>query len=463
MKRRRRSRRRRRGGLTRLQVAGEAGPCSVPGKRVLFVLHNHPSVQAGGSEAYTLNVYETLRRSGEFEPMIVARVNRPGQPGNRFVGLEGDPNQYLVEIPDEGYDFTFQTFRDKSLYTRDFADFLTTHKPDVVHFQHHLYIGCDLISAIRRILPSTPIVYTLHEYLPICNHYGQLIRSRNAGAGLCLEASPRRCHECFPDISHQAFFLRKRFIQSHFSEVDLFIAPSRFLLERYVDWGIPADRIRHEQHGFPAVTPVGNGATRPRNRFAFFGVLTPFKGIDVLLTAMQRLGPDFGGHLSIHATGKVQMPDESEEVQGELDRLLATTSGTVTFCGPYDHDRDMPRLMAETDWVVVPSIWWENSPLVIAEAFQHGRPVICSDIGGMAEKVTNGENGLLFRVGDPGSLAQVMGYASSLPGLWESLRAGIPAVRGMDDHVAALMEIYRTLIERHASENAGARSPALAG
>ena len=66
---------------------------------------------------------------------------------------------------------------------------------------------------------------------------------------LCLEASPRRCHECFPEISPQEFFLRKRFIQSHFEHVDLFLAPSRFLLERYVDWGIPREKIRFEDYG----------------------------------------------------------------------------------------------------------------------------------------------------------------------------------------------------------------------
>jgi glycosyltransferase involved in cell wall biosynthesis len=275
-------------------------------KRVLFILHNHPSVQAGGSEAYTLNVYETLRRSGEFDPMIVARVEGTpgepeGKPGTRFTPLEGDPNQYLVHIGQEGYDFTFHTARDKSLYTRDFADFLRTHKPDVVHFQHHLYIGADLISTIRRILPGTPIVYTLHEYLPICNHYGQFLRTK--GRGLCLEESPRRCNECFPEILPQSFFLRKRFIQSHFSNVDLFIAPSRFLMDRYLDWGIPPERIRHEEHGFPPVVPEPEQPRDPRFRFAFFGVLTPFKGIDVLLKAMQQLGPEFSGHLLIHGTG----------------------------------------------------------------------------------------------------------------------------------------------------------------
>ena len=57
--------------------------------------------------------------------------------------------------------------------------------------------------------------------------------------------------------------------------------------------------------------------------------------------------------------------------------------------------------MARIDWVVVPSIWWETGPLVVMEAFQYGRPVICSDIGGMSEKVTDGVNGLHFRRRDP--------------------------------------------------------------
>ena len=82
--------------------------------------------------------------------------------------------------------------------------------------------------------------------------------------------------------------------------------------------------------------------------------------------------------------------------------------------------------MEEVDWVIVPSIWWENSPLVIQEAFMYGRPVICSDIGGMAEKVTDGVNGLHFRRADPDSLAETMHRAATEEGLWEQLRVQQP-------------------------------------
>jgi glycosyltransferase involved in cell wall biosynthesis len=115
--------------------------------------------------------------------------------------------------------------------------------------------------------------------------------------------------------------------------------------------------------------------------------------------------------------------------------------------GRYDNT-ELPRLMQQIDWVVVPSRWWENSPLVIQEAFAHGRPVISSDIGGMAEKVIDGVNGLQFRAGDPISLAKTMRSAAAEEGLWERLREGAPAVHSMVEHTQRLEGIYNGLLER---------------
>jgi glycosyltransferase involved in cell wall biosynthesis len=107
--------------------------------------------------------------------------------------------------------------------------------------------------------------------------------------------------------------------------------------------------------------------------------------------------------------------------------------------------------MANVDWVVVPSIWWENAPLVIQEAFIHKRPVICSDIGGMAEKVTDGVNGLHFRAGDPLSLAETIRKAATTPGLWDHLRKGIPEIYRIEDSVAKLTGIYDSLLTKTAA------------
>ena len=124
-----------------------------------------------------------------------------------------------------------------------------------------------------------------------------------------------------------------------------------------------------------------------------------------------------------------------------------TIGDSVVMAGRYA-SHELPRLMEQTDWVVVPSRWWENSPLVIQEAFGHGRPVICSDIGGMAEKVIHGVNGLHFHVGDSVSLAETIRTAVADEGLWGRLRDQISPPHGMEEHTHRLEEMYNDLLER---------------
>jgi glycosyltransferase involved in cell wall biosynthesis len=115
------------------------------------------------------------------------------------------------------------------------------------------------------------------------------------------------------------------------------------------------------------------------------------------------------------------------------------------------------------DWVVVSSRWWENSPLVIQEAFMQRRPVICSGIGGMAEKVTHELNGLHFNVGDPDSLAAAIERAASEPGLWERLREGVPDILTVEDHIVNLTRWYRDLQERRREQIGGPEIELAAG
>ncbi|CAA9370982.1 MAG: STRUCTURAL ELEMENTS; Cell Exterior; surface polysaccharides/antigens [uncultured Chloroflexia bacterium] len=419
-------------------------------RKVLYVSHNHPSIRPGGAEAYALELYEAMRASDEFEPIFVARSGPPVSTASRphegtlFSTVNEDSNQYFFYTDFTSFDWFYGTSPNKEVYTKFFHELLVAYQPDVVHFQHTLFFGYDLIRHVKNVLPNTPIVYTLHEYLPICHRQGQMVRTGNQE--LCDESSPRRCHECFPEISPQAFFMRKRFIQSHFSLVDLFLAPSRFLLERYVDWGIPREKIRYEEYGRQvAYRSLDTEEERPRNRIGFFGQFNFFKGVHVLLEAMKILvEEECEAHLWLHGANLELQP---EEFRRKLESLIEEAAQNVTLVGRYEHAA-LPRLMANVDWVVVPSVWWENSPLVIQEAFLHGRPVICSDIGGMAEKVADGVNGLHFAAGDPQSLAQTIRRAVSSPDLWESLREGSPEIYRIEDSVEVLTEVYSTLLDR---------------
>jgi glycosyltransferase involved in cell wall biosynthesis len=334
----------------------------------------------------------------------------------------------------------------KSLYTADLRRFLLSVRPDVVHFQHSLFIGYDALREVRRTLPDVPIVHTLHEFLPICHNKGQMVRTMDRS--LCGEASPRRCGECFPEISPAEFFLRKRFIQAQLGLVDLFVAPSETLLERFVEWGIPRERILLEDYGRLQPAAVDDTPrAAPHATFGVFGQLNPYKGIDVALRAMRALD----GHPARLRVHGANLDLQEHGFRDEVATLLEQTGGNVSILGPYPPER-AGELMAEVDWVVVPSIWWENSPLVIQEAFARRRPVICSDIGGMAEKVTDGVDGLHFRVGDANSLAATIRRAVETPGLWQRLRDGTPEAHSMDEHIDVLTEAYEGLIEQRVAE-----------
>jgi glycosyltransferase involved in cell wall biosynthesis len=419
-------------------------------EKVLYVAHNHPAIRPGGAEAYALELYEAMRDSSDFDAVFIARSGPPvsitslHHEGRPITLVNEDPNQYFFYTDLSDWDWPFGRSPRKSTLTRFFAEFLLDQDPDVVHFQHSTFLGYDVLRVTRNTLPDVPIVYTLHEFLPICYADGKLLRTMNQEP--CFEASPRRCHECFPQFTQQTFFMRERFIKSHLSLVDRFIAPSRFLMERYVDWGIPSEKITFEDYGRLPVVRQPDAPTepgRPRNRIAFFGQLTQYKGIDVLLKAMALLADeDCDVHLSIHGANLDWAPTD---FQDKLRDLLEQAQGSVTLVGQYEPE-DLPKLMEEIDWVVVPSIWGENSPLVIQEAFLYGRPVICSDIGGMAEKVADGVNGLHFRRGDADSLAETIRRATETKGLWAGLQDGVPGVHGMAKHVAVLGDLYRTLI-----------------
>ena len=98
--------------------------------------------------------------------------------------------------------------------------------------------------------------------------------------------------------------------------------------------------------------------------------------------------------------------------------------------------------MAELDWVIVPSIWWENSPMVIQEAYSHGRPVIAADIGGMREKVEHGVTGLLFRARSPRALADTIERAVTDEKLHDSLCGSLPKPMTIEPWVAAHLDAY---------------------
>jgi glycosyltransferase involved in cell wall biosynthesis len=427
--------------------------------KVLLVSHEHPAFGPGEIETYAHQLYGAMRKTQAVEPILLARVGFPTaiefprHLGTPFGLFEGDDHEYWVVSEISDFDWLNLTVRRKSLYTSYLKHFLASHEPDVVHVQNILYLGLDLLSLIKRTLPNASIVYTLHDYRPICHRDGVMVRTLH-DEELCDHYSPRRCNECFPEIDPADFFMRKRFIEAQLGAVDLFVAPSQFLAERYVDWGLPEAKIRVSELGRPLPEELETEARETRDRFGFFGELSRHNGVLLVLETMEIVAETSRGEPEARSIPRLRLHGgnllwQSFGFQDRFRQLVASLSPNVTLVERYE-ESELPGLMREIDWVVVPSLWWESAPLVVQDAFRYRKPVICPGIGALAEKVAHEVNGLHFRRGDPYSLAETIRLASESPALWQRLRDGIPPVRSIEEDAAFLVGTYRQLREPRA-------------
>ena len=239
-------------------------------------------------------------------------------------------------------------------------------------------------------------------------------------------AAPFDCAACFPAIGKRRFELRHRLFDRSYRLVAGFISPSQFLADRFCAWGLPRDRLHVIENGLAVDTATPRQAKPPgRSEFVFgyFGQVNPFKGADVLLRAAQLLGAQKkpASNIRIRIHGNIIGLDAT--FSADL-RQLCDTLPFLEYAGPYNN-RQVLELMGQCDYVVIPSIWWENSPVVIQEAYTAGCPVICTGIGGMAEKVIDGVSGLHFRRGDAADLLTVMQKAAHAA-TFSQLQAGLP-------------------------------------
>lgn len=424
--------------------------------KVLYYAPNHQAACAGGSEIYAYELFAAMRQREDWEAYLLTGSGSPRSPaapchGGTALSLAeaGESQRYLFHHETADYDYFRGARPNKQHLTLHLDRFLRDLEPAVVHFHQPFPLGYDALRQVRNTLPGAALVWTLHEFGAICHRDGQLLRRSDNTR--CNKASPQRCHECFPDIAPREFFLRRRFIQAQLDHVDLFLAPSRFLLERYADWGLPRHKLVYEPYGRASI-PSGPSDHAPRvarGRFGFFGQLSHYKGLPLLLRAMKSLEQLQPGAARLWVHGN-KLELQPAEIQQQIHWLREDLGPLVHFSGSYAR-HDIRQLMANIDWVVVPSIWWENLPLVIQEAFLCGRPVICGDAGGMAELVTPEVHGLHFRTGDATSLAETMLRAATTTGLWEKLAAHLPTVLSIEDQAEKFCSLYRHLREaRHA-------------
>lgn len=407
--------------------------------RVMFMLHAHPELQAGGTEIFARDLFRELRNRdvGGLFVAATAAHQRPPSPGTPFQAIGPAADELLVWTG--GFDTFFQSQIDLHGVGTTIVDLLTEQQPDIVHFHHLMGLGCELIGLVRHCAPNARIVMTLHDYYPLCANDGQMVTT--AGQ-LCEAARPDACRQCFPERTLTDIKLRELHIRRALDQADLLVSPSAFLKRRYVAHGFAPERIVVIPNGLPHASPVPARVAERRDHFAFFGHINRFKGANVVLDASALLSRQgFEHELSLHGGTSFQTDETIARFKTKCDQ-----APDALYRGPYRR-ADFARHVSDADWVVFPSEWWENAPLVINEAFQHWRPVIGSALGGVAELVRDGVNGLTFPVSDPKALAAVMRRAVEEHGLWQRLVDGIEAPISIDESASRHQAVYDRLLQ----------------
>lgn len=421
--------------------------------RVLIVSHGHPQQSKGGGEMAAHQLHDEFTRQGHSSLLLAASTPTARlHPGALAAPdrARADGSELLLAAASD--DFHLGSVDPPSL--RMFRRVLDRFRPAVVNFHHYFRIGVEAIREVKRFDRNVPVVLTLHEYLAICHRHGQMLKTNGQ---LCFRSSPTECAACFPERSPAQFHARKRYIQSFLQRADAYVSPSKFLVERYVDWGLPAERFSVIENGqtvprpderiiAPPIQLRPDGTPdhdAPRRRFAFFGQINPYKGVDLLLEAMNLLSREDRKDVIVEIYGG-GLGGQSQEFRAKIDGLHEKVRRQVTFHGEYEPSQ-LGNLITRCDWVVVPSIWWENSPLVIQEAFKYKRPVICAGIGGMAEKVEHMKTGLHFRAHNARDLAETLVFAARMRGLWFDLVKNIVPPTTVTESAQAYLALFQRL------------------
>lgn len=349
--------------------------------KIIVLSHGHPRLQKGGGEIAAHAWFELLQSAGH-DAVFVGWGGHLELGQSKTIMRELGKHDYVIYTTADYFQFSAEN---SNLFTA-LKVLLDSYQPDVVHLHHYIHLGIEAATLIKRLSPRTRVILTLHEYLAICHNNGQLLTTSGV---ICKGYTVERCHQCFPSISSNSFFMRELSIKAALKAVDHFITPSQFLADQYVSWGLPVERISNIENPFSSPAEVIN-SSKPAPvgseswKIGFFGQINFYKGLDVVLQGVG-LAVAAGARVELGIHGKISIVTGEQYAESLLD-TIRESSQYVKFHGVYEKT-EVSFLMSQYHFVIMGSRWYENSPVVIQEALEANRPMIVPGIGGMLEKV----------------------------------------------------------------------------
>ena len=469
--------------------------------RLLFVSHLYPPGHTAGTEVYTAELARRLIEGGhEVEVFCsekdIARVDlrlhtRMAE-GVRVHELVS--NLYLND---------FEQSWQRPEVDRIFGALLDRLQPELVHVHHLMYLSTGILAEVAR--RGIALVFTLHDFWLACPRFGQLV---HADGSLCARVQPERCGSCLPSFEWRqtrlkrdlgraiarvhsasgidlgpmarrverwlagdsqarrsgegesftappgpeqlAWAQRMRAREAGLREralecVDQFVAPSLFLRDWFLEWGIPRERITQLSTGVDLESfgaPAARARARAELHVAFLGTLVPIKGAHVLVEAWGRLTQGARARASLTLYGpRTHTPAYVRELESAAAAL------SIELAGPVERAR-VPEVLRQTDLLVVPSVWYENRPLVVLEALATRTPLLVSEPGGMSELVEEGVSGWRFPMGDAGALARRLEELIARPEALDALYREQPRLASWESLTEAQLALYADVLAR---------------
>ena len=300
------------------------------------------------------------------------------------------------------------------------------------------------------------VVQTLHNYRLMCPA-STFFRD----GGVCEDclgkpfAWPSVAHACYRDsraasgvVATMLAVHRAR--RTYHERVDAYIALTEFGRRKFIEGGLPEDKLWVKPHFVEVDRGVGSGSG---GQALFVGRLSPEKGVSTLLGAWSRIGE----RLPLEILGDGPMADEVASAARELPG--------VAWRGRRSKD-DVLAAMGDAALVIVPSTCYETFGLVAIEAYSRGTPVLASRIGAIAEVVEHGRTGRHFRPADADDLVANLDHLLAHPEETRRLRGGArrayEARYTAESNYERLMEIYEAA-RRHRSRGDHTSGGARAG
>lgn len=400
----------------------------------------------GGAERYFFEISDILRQQGH--EVIPFAMKHP----------ENEPSQYdryFVDYVEYQGNSVFSKFTNslsvlsRMIYSRQaqkkLESLIENEKPDIAHLhmiEHQ--ISPSILVTLKKY--NMPIMQTVHQYKLVCPNY-RLYNMRTSQVcekclkSHCLHPIKERCHmdSALAGAMIGLESQMHRWMRIYSKHIDLFHVPSHFMGSKLHEGGIPKEKIHHLFYtlDFEQFKPHFKG----KNYFLYYGRLAREKGILTLFKAIKQLDvSNFEFYIVGDGPEREVLENFIAEHQLKNIRMLGYKGGD-----------ELKAIIDDCSAVVVPSEWYDNSPLVIYEAMTKGKPVVVSEMGGMPELIQTEVNGFTFPCGDVDGLAKHLKTMIQNPdqtlAMGKKGRELAEAWFHPDVHYNEIMKLYKSLID----------------